>query len=174
MDTDTHGSKLAEETCAICGGSGWRIVEREGISGAEKCECVNAGRAGRIKERANIPPLYERASVDNFVLPPDNPVARTALATVALTVRGYVRDFPSVPKPGLLFIGSPGCGKTHLAVAALAGLIERGFDVTVYERRDAFGGKARSMSVPGSGTGGRSSTLAGRASRSRMLLIGSR
>ena len=35
-------------------------------------------------------------------------------------------------------------------------LAERGFDVTVYEARDAFGGKARSMPVPGSGTGGRS------------------
>ncbi len=34
-------------------------------------------------------------------------------------------------------------------------LIERGFDVTVYERKDVFGGKARSLSVPNSGTGGR-------------------
>jgi uncharacterized protein with NAD-binding domain and iron-sulfur cluster len=34
-------------------------------------------------------------------------------------------------------------------------LIQRGFDVTVYERGDTFGGKARSMPVPGSGTGGR-------------------
>ena len=34
-------------------------------------------------------------------------------------------------------------------------LAERGFDVTVYEARDAFGGKARSMPVPDSGTGGR-------------------
>ena len=34
-------------------------------------------------------------------------------------------------------------------------LAERGFDVTVYEARDEFGGKARSMPVPGSGTGGR-------------------
>jgi DNA replication protein DnaC len=133
MNTDTHRSNLAEETCAICGGSGWKLVEREGISGAEKCECVNAGRAGRLKDRANIPPLYERASVDNFVLPPDNPVARTALATVALTVRGYVRDYPSVPKPGLLFIGAPGCGKTHLAVAALSGLIERGFEGVFFD-----------------------------------------
>ncbi len=33
-------------------------------------------------------------------------------------------------------------------------LVERGFDVTVYEARDVFGGKARSMPVPGSGTGG--------------------
>lgn len=34
-------------------------------------------------------------------------------------------------------------------------LAERGFEVTVYEHRDVFGGKARSMPVPGSGTGGR-------------------
>lgn len=33
-------------------------------------------------------------------------------------------------------------------------LAERGFDVTVYEARGEFGGKARSMPVPGSGTGG--------------------
>jgi DNA replication protein DnaC len=122
-----------EEVCAICGGSGWKIIEREGISGAEKCECVIAGRVGRLQDRANIPPLYEKASVDNFVLPQDNPVARTALATVALTVRGYVRDFPSVPKPGLMFIGAPGCGKTHLATAALHGLIERGFEGVFFD-----------------------------------------
>ena len=34
-------------------------------------------------------------------------------------------------------------------------LAERGFDVTVYEARPDLGGKARSMPVPGSGTGGR-------------------
>jgi uncharacterized protein with NAD-binding domain and iron-sulfur cluster len=34
-------------------------------------------------------------------------------------------------------------------------LAERGFGVTVYEQRDAPGGKARSIPVPGSGTGGR-------------------
>lgn len=34
-------------------------------------------------------------------------------------------------------------------------LIERGFDVTVYERKDVFGGKARSLSVANTGTDGR-------------------
>src|SRR4051812_45980485 len=35
-------------------------------------------------------------------------------------------------------------------------LAERGFSVTLYERRDTFGGKARSIPVPGTGTDGRS------------------
>ncbi|MFH8984323.1 hydroxysqualene dehydroxylase [Streptomyces varsoviensis] len=34
-------------------------------------------------------------------------------------------------------------------------LAERGFEVTVYERRDVLGGKARSIPVPGTGTRGR-------------------
>src|SRR3954454_15469269 len=34
-------------------------------------------------------------------------------------------------------------------------LAERGFQVRVYERKQIFGGKARSISVPGSGIGGR-------------------
>ena len=34
-------------------------------------------------------------------------------------------------------------------------LIERGFDVTVYERRNVFGGKARSIPVPDTAQGGR-------------------
>src|SRR3954453_6389515 len=34
-------------------------------------------------------------------------------------------------------------------------LIERGFEVSVYEKKDVLGGKARSLSVPNTGTGGR-------------------
>jgi len=118
----------AVQVCAICGGSGWKIVERDGISGAEKCECTNIGRERRNEERANIPPLYRNASFDNFVLPRDNPLASRDLGGVMLTVRAYVREFPAVPQPGLLFIGSPGSGKTHLAVAAMRGLIAKGFE----------------------------------------------
>lgn len=118
----------AGEPCPICGGSGWKITEREGISGAEKCACADAGREQRIEQRAGIPPLYENSSVDNFILPDGNPNARSQLAKALLTVRMYVREFPTLPKPGLLFIGSPGTGKTHLAVAALRVLISRGFE----------------------------------------------
>ena len=98
------------------------------MSAAERCDCSRVGRASWLKEQANIPILYENASVENFVLPPDNPTARTGLGTALLTVKSYIREYPACSKPGLLFLGNPGTGKTHLAIAALRGLLARGFE----------------------------------------------
>ena len=45
-----------------------------------------------------------------------------------VTVRNYARDFPDDARPGLFLVGDPGTGKTHLAVAALRRIIEKGFE----------------------------------------------
>jgi DNA replication protein DnaC len=118
----------AVETCPLCGGSGWKITERDGISGAEKCRCTDAGREQRIERRAGIPLLYEGASLENFLN-----LSHPALVRAMSDVRHYVRHFPALPEPGLLFLGAPGTGKTHLAVAALRGLIARGFQGVFYD-----------------------------------------
>jgi len=120
-------------TCVHCGGSGWRILERDGLSAAERCDCQLEGRPGRVEAAAAIPPLYRNASLENFVLPADNPIARTALGTVLMTVKSYVREYPKEDRPGLLFIGDPGSGKTHLAAAALRALIARGFEGVFFD-----------------------------------------
>lgn len=119
--------------CERCGGSGWVITERNGISGANRCECRAQARNETILERANIPPNYRNSSFENFVLPKDNPLANAALGKVMVTVKSYAREFPALPKPGLFFAGNPGVGKTHLAVAALRMLIARGFEGVFYD-----------------------------------------
>ena len=58
----------------------------------------------------------------------ENPAGRSAMAEVLITVRNYVKEYPILDRPGLLFTGNPGTGKTHLAVAALRQLIGRGFE----------------------------------------------
>lgn len=121
------------ETCSKCSGTGFRIIERDGVTAAARCECQNVGRSQRIENAAGIPPLYRNASTENFVLPSDNPIARNALGSVLLQVRAFVREFPVTDKPGLLFVGDPGTGKTHLAAAVLRALISRGYDGLFYD-----------------------------------------
>ncbi|HEX5227159.1 MAG TPA: ATP-binding protein [Bryobacteraceae bacterium] len=118
----------AVETCPICGGSGWKITERDGLSGAEKCSCADEARIQRIEARAGIPPLYASASFDNF-----SNLRHPTLVRAMSDVRHYVRQYPVLPEPGLLFLGPPGAGKTHLAVAALRGLIARGFQGVFFD-----------------------------------------
>jgi DNA replication protein DnaC len=120
------------EVCEKCGGSGWIITERNGLSGADRCGCRAQVRTESILDRSQIPPNYRNASFENFVLPSDNPIARNGLTNAMVTVRSYAREFPALPKPGLLFVGDPGVGKTHLAVAALRQLIARGFEGVFY------------------------------------------
>lgn len=109
--------------CERCGGSGWVIVEKQGLSAARRCDCSALEASARTLDRARIPVNYQNDSFDNFSL---RDSAELGLITTQLA--GYVRDFPNCDPPGLLFIGEPGTGKTHLAVAVLRRLIENGFD----------------------------------------------
>jgi DNA replication protein DnaC len=119
----------AEPVCSKCGGTGWTIVERAEVSGAQRCDCLASGRVERIEQRSQIPPLYREKTLDNFAVPgPDNPIARRELTSVLLAVRNYAREFPNEQRPGLLLTGEPGTGKTHLAVGALRAVIAKGFE----------------------------------------------
>jgi DNA replication protein DnaC len=115
---------MAEQVCAKCGGSGWIIVERDGISGAQRCDCVDQDRARRLEDNAGIPPLYRDAFLGTF-----RDLGNPELARVKNDVAAYGRDYPfALQKPGLMLIGDPGTGKTHLAVAALKALLARGHE----------------------------------------------
>jgi len=110
---------MADEVCTVCGGSGWKIIEKEGLSGAQRCECAKGKQALKLLEQARIPANYADDSFDNFSNRNSND-----LGGIQALLSGYCKEFPHTSPPGLLFIGEPGVGKTHLAVAVLRRLIE--------------------------------------------------
>jgi DNA replication protein DnaC len=116
------------DVCPWCQDSGWKIVERGGLSGATRCECAAARRLEALRDASSVPPNYQSATLDNFRVPQDHPLARQGLGTVLLQVRAFAREFPAAQRPGLLLYGDTGTGKTHLAVAALKALIEKGHE----------------------------------------------
>ncbi|MBI3665207.1 MAG: ATP-binding protein [Acidobacteria bacterium] len=119
---------MPDPNCALCDGTGWRPVQSGEVTGVERCACDQATRPARLLESARIPPRFDRASFENFLLPRDNPQANESLSKAMLGARVFAREFPHIEKPGLLFMGLPGVGKTHLAVAVLKVLLERGFE----------------------------------------------
>src|SRR3954468_19687347 len=124
---------MAKPDCKSCGGTGWIVSEKDGISAADRCPCVAEAHAEQLEGKAQIPENYKRVSFETFHLPQDNPTAQRGLADVMLAVAGFTRAYPKNPKPGLLLVGAPGTGKTHLAVSALKLLIARGHEGIFYD-----------------------------------------
>ena len=114
---------MAESVCPLCDGTGYTVVERNGLSGAKRCTCAAIARPAALRNGANIPPNYEDVSFTTFQVQP-----YSQLAKVLLDVKTYARQFPALEKPGLLLVGDTGCGKTHLAVAALKAILEKGIE----------------------------------------------
>jgi len=124
---------MAREDCALCRGTGWKLVARkDGTPGsvAVACECGMESRASVVTERARIPKRYEHCDFESYSTDLGGEKTWTAqheqsLKQAKVLVRGFVRDYPATEQ-GLLLMGPSGVGKTHLAVAALKELIRRG------------------------------------------------
>jgi DNA replication protein DnaC len=125
---------MALENCALCRGTGWKLVARPDearASVAVACDCGMEERAARVMERARIPKRYEHCDFESYVTDlADGKTWTTqhsqSMKQAKLLVQGFVRDYPGSAEKGLLLMGPSGVGKTHLAVASLKELIRRG------------------------------------------------
>jgi len=113
--------------CPECGGRGWIVHPDGGAGTAKPCDCRHDGVIPRLIAAAGVPTRYAQCRLDKFQV--DQSGFRGPLERARATAVRYVDDFlaadGSFRESGLIFIGSPGVGKTHLAVATLFELIDR-------------------------------------------------
>jgi len=82
----------------------------------------------RLIDAAGIPPRYRHCRISNFQTSSPVPAERSQLQGARRLAEHYVEGFlqeGGFRQSGLLFVGPPGAGKTHLAVGVLVDLIER-------------------------------------------------
>jgi DNA replication protein DnaC len=111
--------------CQFCFGTGMEVVEGRG---ARRCRCRTQNTQAKLLADAHIPRRYDQCSLQNYYPVKGN---GTQLRAFQYAWR-LAREYPGVER-GLLFMGPVGVGKTHLSVAILRGLVEKGVPCLFYE-----------------------------------------
>jgi len=116
---------MARKDCPACEGTGWKLVDVQGVMRAARCDCSLAGRPTDLLRRAGIPRRYEHCTIESFnvVKEPSTGQPNVYLDMAKRWARQFVEDYRV--DFGLIFTGPTGVGKTHLAVAVLRELITR-------------------------------------------------
>ncbi len=116
---------MPEELCPICEGAGLRVVERaDGTRVAVRCDCRVARRSTRMIQQARIPQRHAHCTLDEYVT--NFAGANRSLALALLQANNFVKAYPlETDGKGLMFVGRPGIGKTHLCVGLLRALMQQ-------------------------------------------------
>lgn len=104
-----------DSVCPFCFGTGTRL---DPDKGATICDCRRSNNPSRFLDAARIPPRFRGCDFHNYYPKNDSQFFAHSFAS------RLVNDYPAV-ETGLLFMGSVGVGKTHLAIAVLKELIEK-------------------------------------------------
>jgi DNA replication protein DnaC len=120
------------DACPVCGGTGFQIRSADGgTTSAARCACSTPDPREALRRAAGIPRRYEHCTLEEFVHRGDKNLERAFSK-----VQEWIGRWPLV-EDGLVFHGSPGTGKTHLAAALGLELVAtKGARVRFYEQRD--------------------------------------
>lgn len=128
--------------CARCGGSGWKIVP-DAENRTSRCLCQRAVDRAALWNAAHVPARHASASFDTW--------RRSGGKDPGAEVRAWAEALdPKGIASGLVLVGDPGLGKTHLAVSAIRhAVLERGFAARFVDFGHLLHGMKGGTRVPG-------------------------
>lgn len=124
-------------SCPTCDGSGLLITtDARGNRFAHECPCRLELRAGRALAQSRIPRRYLDCSLTNYET--GHSSAHPSLGAAAVVAGRFSNAYPLETRgQGILFLGSSGLGKTHLAVSILRCLIaDKGASGQFWEHKE--------------------------------------
>lgn len=130
--------------CEKCDGYG-NIVDDKG---ARPCECKIRYWAAQRLAMANLPGSLRNKTIDNYE------TGNKQQTKNRHVIMQYLREFTPENHKGALLMGEPGLGKTHLAVAILRDLMNRGLTGIFYNVVDLLDDIKQSYDAK-TGDGGR-------------------
>jgi DNA replication protein DnaC len=123
---DERASEIPDSAqCPLCFGTGMEVVAGKG---ARRCECRTQTQTSNLLETSRIPRRYAGCTMQNYY-PTNGNGTQFRAFNYALRM---IREYPAVDR-GLLFMGTVGVGKTHLSVAILQGLLDKGVGCLFYD-----------------------------------------
>ena len=110
--------------CKVCEGSR-RIFEEtpEGLSKIRECECSELFKRMTLFNQAGVPGKFVHESFNSYSAdPPQHRTQKNALLNSIKFIKDYV-DRKGQYSQGLIYMGAPGLGKTHLVVSVIKELV---------------------------------------------------
>lgn len=130
--------KTAVEVCPLCEGTGWKTIRARAGEERERrvtrCDCQLKARNERLLAAARIPKRYEHCELASYDT--DFPGADASLGLAHLKACRFAQDYDPREGTGILFTGTIGSGKTHLAVGVIKELMGKGVSCLFYDYRE--------------------------------------
>ena len=110
--------------CDFCEGSR-KIFEEtpQGISKIKECECSELFKRIALFNQAGVPGKFVHEDFDSYLVdPPQHRAQKNALLNSKKFIKDYI-DRKGQYSQGLIYMGAPGLGKTHIVVSIIKELV---------------------------------------------------